>query len=87
MIMCDFCFIWYHAACEDGDISVLGDNPTYLCKKCVLWKEHLNTTILDVILRRKDFASLVEPDLTSWTFGSILIPNDRAMKVESKIFE
>ena len=65
MVQCDDCQIWYHFNCvDDYDPDVKQEH--YTCIKCREWYNHLNSNLLDIILKRKSYEELLNEDKTYW---------------------
>eukprot|EP00347_Sterkiella_histriomuscorum_P014644 403360094 len=82
LFMCDYCYIWYHATCFDGDIP-----QNFKCPKCTKWLEKIQEPILNILLNRKPIESYLNEDKTEWSFEYLLFNEKETQFVESRIFE
>ena len=89
MVMCEYCFIWYHESClSDYRKEEYDGDKKYKCEKCSYWEKHLQEPLLDIILKRKTYNELVNADKTGWTFESILMSKKKDfLNTENKIFD
>ena len=86
--MCDLCMNWYHKQCiEFEDESENLDEIEYQCNKCKFWIDHIQSPLLDIMLKRKTCKQLINEDLSEWKIETLTYNSDTLINSEQKIFD